>query len=101
MTLSLLQMTRVTYAYLMQQHKAYMADVEEWYANGDGAASEWVPAGTQEWFDAEWDNPDRMVNIGGKGYRYPACEHGMSLWTDYDNICGGCEDPTPLITQAR
>lgn len=26
------------------------------------------------------------------GYRPAYCEHGTSLWTDYDNICGPCED---------
>lgn len=27
-----------------------------------------------------------------RGYRARYCEHGTSQWTDYDNICGGCED---------
>lgn len=27
-----------------------------------------------------------------KGYRPSACIHGVSQWTDYDNICGWCED---------
>lgn len=27
-----------------------------------------------------------------KGYTYPYCFHGTYQWTDYDNICGGCED---------
>jgi hypothetical protein len=26
------------------------------------------------------------------GYRPHYCLHGKSNWTDYDNICGGCED---------
>lgn len=26
------------------------------------------------------------------GYRPHYCEHGTSNWTDYDNICGPCED---------
>lgn len=26
------------------------------------------------------------------GYRPHYCEHGMNQWTDYDNICGPCED---------
>lgn len=26
------------------------------------------------------------------GYRAHYCEHGTNQWTDYDNICGGCED---------
>lgn len=25
-------------------------------------------------------------------YSFPACIHGTSRWTDYDNICGPCED---------
>lgn len=27
-----------------------------------------------------------------QGYRPATCFHGTSLWTDYDNICGPCED---------
>lgn len=26
------------------------------------------------------------------GYRPAHCEHGTSLWTEWDNICGPCED---------
>lgn len=26
------------------------------------------------------------------GYRAHYCVHGTNQWTDYDNICGGCED---------
>lgn len=26
------------------------------------------------------------------GFRPHYCEHGTNQWTDYDNICGGCED---------
>lgn len=25
-------------------------------------------------------------------YRFPNCIHGTSNWTDYDNICGACEE---------
>lgn len=27
-----------------------------------------------------------------EGYRPQTCEHGTNQWTDYDNICGPCED---------
>lgn len=27
-----------------------------------------------------------------RGQRPHYCEHGTNQWTDYDNICGGCED---------
>lgn len=27
-----------------------------------------------------------------QGYRPHYCIHGTDQWTDYDNICGGCED---------
>lgn len=30
------------------------------------------------------------------GYRAHYCEHGTNLWTDYDNICGPCEDGITL-----
>lgn len=26
------------------------------------------------------------------GHRPQYCVHGTNQWTDYDNICGGCED---------
>jgi hypothetical protein len=44
---------------------AYQEDRDAWYTTGDGKR---------------------------RGYRYPYCFHGASLWTDYDNICAGCED---------
>lgn len=60
----------VARAYVTQWRDDYDAAVKEWYETGDGSPS------------AE----------GGRGHRYPECIHGSSLWTDYDNICGGCED---------
>lgn len=27
-----------------------------------------------------------------QGHRPRSCEHGTNRWTDYDNICGGCEE---------
>lgn len=27
-----------------------------------------------------------------RGYSMHYCIHGTNLWTDYDNICGGCEN---------
>lgn len=69
----------------------YDAEVTEWYENGDGKPPEWVPA---------MDGTSRMVNVGGRGYRFPSCIHGMSLWTDYDNICGGCEDSLSVAQEA-
>jgi hypothetical protein len=39
---------------------------------------------------------DDAVNAWYRGpdqtYRFPNCIHGTSNWTDYDNICGACED---------
>lgn len=79
----------------------YDADVKAWYEEGDGMAPNWQRAGDQPWFDAEWDNPERMVNMGGKNYRYPVCIHGTDLTTDYDNICGGCEAGLSVAEQAQ
>ena len=53
----------------LRMYARYEADVAAWYRDGDG----------------------RPVAEGGKGYSYPECVHGTSRWTDYDNICGGCE----------
>lgn len=35
------------------------------------------------------------------GYQFPHCIHGSSLVTDYDNICGGCEDSATVVDEAR
>jgi hypothetical protein len=64
----------------------YAADVDAWYTTGEGQNPNWVE---------EWDEDLQDViryNAGGKGYTFPHCIHGASRWTDYDNICGGCED---------
>jgi hypothetical protein len=71
------------------RHAEFEAERREWYENGDGAAPKWI------------DTEDgRRVNIGGKGYAFPVCIHGMSQWTDYDNICGGCEDGVSVHREA-
>lgn len=31
------------------------------------------------------------------GYRPHYCIHGTNQWTDYDNICGGCEEGISLL----
>lgn len=98
--LLVLTIARRVLASIRAREAEYAKDVREWYEEGDGQSPNWVAASTQEWFDPEWDNPDRMVNIGGRGYSYPACIHGSSLWTDYDNICGGCEDSTTATRAA-
>lgn len=36
-----------------------------------------------------------------EGYRPHYCIHGTNLWTDYDPICGPCEDGEPLWDDAR
>ena len=55
---------------------------EEWYRKGEGRSPRWY----------QGPNDDRRYNYGGKGWAYPYCPHGTSQWTDYDNICGRCED---------
>lgn len=63
---------------------AYEEEVTEWYSRGEGRAPKWIE-------ETNEDGETRMVNVGGRGYTFPHCIHGMSRWTDYDNICGGCE----------
>lgn len=46
---------------------------------------------------AEYDAEVSAWYEENPGYQFPHCIHGSSLTTDYDNICGGCEDwSTPL-----
>lgn len=85
---------------ILKREADYEAEVREWYETGDGAAPDWQLAGDQPWFDGEWDRAERQVNVGGKGYRFPYCIHGTDLTTDYDNICGGCEEGATAITLA-
>src|SRR4051812_25868549 len=70
---------------LKAREAEYRQERADWYRNGDGRSPRWI---TKNYPDGR----TRRVNMGGKGYSFPYCEHGSSLWTDYDNICGGCED---------
>ena len=66
---------------LRKREADYAAEVDAWYRSGDGRAPNWRT------------EPDgRRWNAGGRGYTFPTCIHGTSRWTDYDNICGPCED---------
>lgn len=66
---------------LKAREAEYRADREDWYRSGDGRSPRWIER-----------EDGQHVNMGGKGYSYPYCPHGSSMWTDYDNICGPCED---------
>lgn len=52
-------------AVIKGQWQDFLDEREAWYTYGDGKR---------------------------KGWAYPVCFHGASQWTDYDNICAGCED---------
>lgn len=68
---------------LKAREAEYRADREEWYRAGDGRPPKWY----------QGPDDDRPYNYGGQGYSFPsACVHGSNAWTDYDNICGPCED---------
>lgn len=70
---------------LKRKRAEYEEEVRAWYASGDGRSPNWRVEFTEDGEPYQW-------NAGGRGYRFPACIHGTSLWTDYDNICGPCED---------
>lgn len=38
------------------------------------------------------DHLDACEQDRRDGYRPHYCEHGVNMWTDYDAICGYCED---------
>ena len=57
----------------LQRRADYDEEVRAWYEEGEGLHS---------------------------GYAFPHCIHGSSLWTDYDNICGWCEDGSTAIEEA-
>ncbi|QWT30118.1 hypothetical protein SEA_TUNATARTARE_256 [Streptomyces phage TunaTartare] len=68
---------------LKAREREYREEREEWYRAGDGRSPRYY----------QGPDDDRPYNYGGKGYSFPAaCVHGSSAWTDYDNICGPCED---------
>ena len=82
----------------LQARADYEAEVRDWYENGDGQAPDWRTESDDEGHTWRW-------NAGGLGHAFPHCIHGSSLVTDYDNICGGCEEgETPIqgaIVRAR
>lgn len=78
---------------LKRREAEYAAEVDAWYRSGPGRPSKWIT-------EVSPDGEPYRVNVGGNGYRFPSCPHGMSLWTDYDNICGYCEDPISVYAQA-
>lgn len=106
------------------KHRAdYDEEVRRWYLDGEGAAPKWVTdvscANCGTYFGEEGDLDQaalrfpcedaedgshvmafRRNNVGGQGHTFPRCIHGMSLWTDYDNICGGCEEGETAIEEA-
>ena len=76
---------------LKAREAEFRAEREEWYRAGDGRPRKMYQA----------PDDDRPYNYGGKGYSFPAaCVHGSSAWTDYDNICGPCEDGSSLYQLA-
>lgn len=75
-------------------HEAYEAEVRDWYENGEGAAPDWRTEHDDEGHTWRW-------NAGGLGHTFPYCIHGSSLQTDYDNICGWCEDSSSITDEAR
>lgn len=76
----------------------YDAEVADWYENGPGRPSKWV---TDVIETDEGEVELDRYNVGGNGYAFPECIHGMSLVTDYDNICGGCEESMTVFDEAR
>lgn len=73
---------------------AYEAEVRDWYENGDGRPAKWETVLDNKGY------PVGQENVGGLGYAFPTCKHGTSLWVDYDNICGGCEDGSSNVELA-
>lgn len=76
---------------LKAREREYREEREEWYRAGDGRRPKWY----------QGPDDDRPYNYGGRGYSFPsACVHGSNAWTDYDNICGPCEDGYSLYQLA-
>lgn len=65
--------TRV-YKSVLKRRAQYNAEVNEWYTEGEGYT---------------------------KGYSFPRCIHGRSLWVDYDIACWMCEDGESDIQVAQ
>lgn len=45
---------------------------------------------------AKADREAEEASYREQGFRSHYCIHGTNQWTDYDNICGGCEDGLSL-----
>jgi hypothetical protein len=45
------------------------------------------------WYAKEWEEyAEACEEYNRKGWTPAHCFHGTNLWTDYDPICGPCED---------
>src|SRR3954471_8807791 len=47
---------------------------------------------------------DRAENVAmhaAEGHTPHYCIHGTNQWTDYDNICGWCEDGVTMLRMSR
>jgi hypothetical protein len=60
-----------------------------------------VLARTRKMYEAHDEDVARWYRSEDGKYRYPTCIHGTSTWTDYDNICGACEDGYTYFDYAR
>jgi hypothetical protein len=90
----LLTMARQALREVKAHRAAYAEEVDAWYRSGDGRSPKWLTEVTPDGDDVyQW-------NAGGRGYTFPHCIHGKSRWTDYDNICGGCEDSLSVYDEA-
>lgn len=45
-----------------------------------------------DWRERFEAHEEESRNYAKQGYRNHYCVHGTNQWTDYDNICGPCED---------
>lgn len=90
----LLSLARQALREVKAHREAYDEEVDAWYRSGDGRSPKWRTEVTPDGDDVyQW-------NAGGRGYRFPACIHGTDLCTDYDNICGPCEDSLTVYEEA-
>lgn len=50
--------------------------------------------------EAKQDRADDVAVDAANGHRPNYCIHGTNQWTDYDNICGGCEEGVTLLNMS-
>lgn len=61
---------------------------------------EFFKAARQHVIQREWEYAAYAYEMSLAGFAPEYCPHGAYLWSDYDPICGACEEPASITERA-